>query len=177
MFFFFFPPGWGLRWELAWLLVPYFFFLTILKYRAAYHRKTKKRPCPNGDIESDNRLWANLKKFLLPEAKVSPVDEPLGFGLWSLLCYIVVTVLFPQPISLACFVIITMYPVVYELIVLCYGIRFIHIDYLAYNGRRYKCVQRDLLYARIQDGEQNSLHIPLMDLRGLIPPDTKHSGQ
>jgi hypothetical protein len=175
--FIFFPSRWGLRWAFAWLLVPYFFFLNVLKYRAAYHRKAKKRPYFSDDAERGNRLWESLKTSLIPEAKVSPVNESLGFGLWSFSCYICVSILFPQQFSLALFVIMHIYIGVYELIVLWYGIRFIDIDHLVYNGRRYKCVQRDLFNARIQDGEQNSLHIPLMDLRGLIPPDTIHSDQ
>jgi hypothetical protein len=62
--------------------------------------------------------------------------------------------------------------------VLSYGVRFIDMDdNLVYNGRRYKYIDTNLLYARIQDGEQKILHIPLMDLHGLIPPDNIRSVQ
>jgi hypothetical protein len=153
------------------LVIPYVFFLAILKYRAAHHRKVRKRSRFYDDFETDSGLWASLKEILLFEAKVYPVDEPPLSDFWILFCYIVVAILFLQWIAMVYVMNLLMCFGIYETVVWFSGIRSSKMDNMVYNGRRYKCVHRDYFYAKIQDEEQNILYMPIMDLNGLIPLD------
>jgi hypothetical protein len=135
-------------------VIPDVFFLAILKYLAAHHRKVRKRPRFYGGFENDRGLWVGLILF---EAKVSPVDEPPLSDFWMLFCYIVVAILFPQWVAMVYVINLLMCFGIYETVVWCSGIRSKKMDSMVYNGRRYKCVHRDNLFAKIQDEKQNIL--------------------
>lgn len=159
-----------LEWGLICLAAPYFLLLMILKSRAAYHRKQQGS---RRDVENDGISWMHWGTVLFLEAKVSPIFDPILSDIWGLLCHIAVLILFPLRITLIYLLISLMYPVMYEMITLCYGTRSVNVEKLVYNGRRYTCVERGYRCAKVQDGKQNILYFSMMDLHGLIPSDNK----
>jgi hypothetical protein len=162
-----------LEWGLLYLMAPYFFLLMILKYRAAYHRKSYKGQGLAKCIRNGSISWGSLKTTLRPEAKVSPIDDPIISDIWGVLCYVTVSIVFPLRITLAYLLISLLCPGIYELIALWCGTRSVNADNLVYNGRRYKCVERGYRCVKIQDADQSVLYFSIMDLHGLIPPETE----
>lgn len=149
----------------------YLFLLAALKCRAAHHRKICKWRKIGDSPMGLAKLEAYLGELFTLEAKMLPVDNRLFSAIWTLLCPIVVWILFPKQIA-------------YSYVLIRYFSPFQQIigdikvedcldgaKNLVYNGRRYKLSETDPYYTEIQDEDNNILYYPTHDLYGLVLPD------
>jgi hypothetical protein len=142
--------------------MPFITLVSILKYRAAHHRK--------GDIANTNNFSTFLKKVFLWEAKVAPTYSPILSGVWESLCGVVVWLLFPPQFALPYLYIAWFYLIPQMVTLRNHWSCFDGTDNFVFNRRRYRCIRGGPCYTRFEDGNQNHIYYLTADRHALIPP-------